>query len=578
MSTWFHRECFFAKNRPTSITDLENFDNIRWEDQNSLKSRIESPTTSSSSKDCKNNNLKRSLRAIQPEFSIELAVSNRSKCVGRDTPILKNLARIGKLDTESELGARYEGIVRWYHPECFLELRESLNFFASGDTISGFQALPEDTKLAIINQLPAIDAPNEPPPTKKAKPDPLDEKKEQKIKEQNEKLFDLHDQLATLKKGDLKILLLYNNQHQPKGESEMLTALSDALLFGALKPCKKCSGGFQLVSGVGYKCQGAFSEWTKCDEVTQLPERMAFEIPQEFRDKIPFLADYEPTVGHRILRTVASSDVSVLPPQVEPSGSLVDPRPMPLKGMQFFIAGKKPRDKDNLRRDIMRLGGQVVMKVQRNLAAVITEPGICMVYHKCFEEAEKYDIQVVTENFVAEAKDCKVPPISLIYRRNIADWGGDIATRIGIDSESSSTGKSSSRKIELEARGGGIVDPDSGLQKVTHVYEEGENKYSVTLVNTDIQSEKSSFYKIQVLRHNSQRKFYLFRSWRKMGMETKEKMVDNISRQNSIFVFKKLYEEKTGNSYDSRDSVKKKPGKMYPMDITGGQDGDEHSG
>ena len=64
----------------------------------------------------------------------------------------------------------------------------------------------------------------------------------------------------------------------------MLDRLSDAMMFGALLPCKECDGG-QLVfrSGVGYQCHGDMSEWTKCQFKTQDPARKDFKLPKEYK-------------------------------------------------------------------------------------------------------------------------------------------------------------------------------------------------------------------------------------------------------------------------------------------------------
>ena len=40
MPNWFHIACFFKKNVVTSQGDIDGFDNLRWDDQQSLKQRI----------------------------------------------------------------------------------------------------------------------------------------------------------------------------------------------------------------------------------------------------------------------------------------------------------------------------------------------------------------------------------------------------------------------------------------------------------------------------------------------------------------------------------------------------------
>jgi len=40
MASWYHFHCFFAKQRPKSIGDIDEFDNLRYEDQERIKEKI----------------------------------------------------------------------------------------------------------------------------------------------------------------------------------------------------------------------------------------------------------------------------------------------------------------------------------------------------------------------------------------------------------------------------------------------------------------------------------------------------------------------------------------------------------
>jgi len=42
MTSWYHFDCFFLKQRPKGMGDIENFDQLRWEDQEKIKKKIES--------------------------------------------------------------------------------------------------------------------------------------------------------------------------------------------------------------------------------------------------------------------------------------------------------------------------------------------------------------------------------------------------------------------------------------------------------------------------------------------------------------------------------------------------------
>lgn len=63
-----------------------------------------------------------------------------------------------------------------------------------------------------------------------------------------------------------------------------------------------------------------------------------------------------------------------------------------------------------------------------------------------------------------------------------------------------------SDKLKLKLKGGGVVDPDSGLEDKAHVLKMKDILYSVVLGMVDIQSGRNSYYKIQVLEHDKKKK------------------------------------------------------------------------
>ncbi|XP_034661711.1 poly [ADP-ribose] polymerase isoform X3 [Drosophila subobscura] len=38
---WFHKACFFKKQRPSSVGDIQNYENLRFDDQKELETLIE---------------------------------------------------------------------------------------------------------------------------------------------------------------------------------------------------------------------------------------------------------------------------------------------------------------------------------------------------------------------------------------------------------------------------------------------------------------------------------------------------------------------------------------------------------
>lgn len=128
-------------------------------------------------------------------------------------------------------------------------------------------------------------------------------------------------------------------------------------------------------------------------------------------------------------------------------------------------------------------------------------------------------------------------------------------------------------KMKLKLKGGTAVDPDSGLEDVAHVYSKGNEKYTVVLGITDIQKQKNSYYKLQVLEADKGGKYWLFRSWGRIGTTIGDNKLEKMTTLHEAKQkFCTLYEEKTGNLWNLREHFQKVPGKMYPIDIDYGED------
>ena len=92
----------------------------------------------------------------------------------------------------------------------------------------------------------------------------------------------------------------------------------------------------------------------------------------------------------------------------------------------------------------------------------------------------------------------------------------------------------------------------------------------------NIQDGKNSYYKLQILEHDKKRKWYVFRSWGRVGTTIGgDKVQDFEDRTEAVRDFEFLYEEKTGNRWKNRKDFKKVAGKFYPLDIDMGESNDD---
>lgn len=594
MAQWYHFMCFFGKQRPQSVDQIEHFESLRYDDQQKIKEKIEQlgsaivPTTSKG----KGKGKKRDAPASgsTKDFTLEYAKSSRAICRGCEIKIMKEEVRISKKDYTSEIGMKYGGQDMWHHLSCFAKLRSELKFFAGGDQLPGFNSLNKADKAEVLKQLPAIK--QEEPPVKKLKTeDAVDGKSEdnleKQLKTQSDIMFKYRDRLKKhLNKQELYNLLEENNQAIPRGEEEALDRLSDIMTFGALLPCKECQDGQLIFDKVGYKCHGDKTEWAKCNAIVNEPARCAFKVPKEFAEEYSFLKKYKYVPRVRVFREVkvkpSTSGVKKEEDDADEYKPKVEREKPALYQMEFVILGKPPKGKDDLKKAIAKLGGKVVTKLLTHVMAVISTPEEVEKMNSRMSDAKALDIHVVPQEFVDEAPNYVGRIPELIIKKSICDWGSDPSKRLPAEPSNKSMLKSKSAsiytksvpsKMTFKLKGGNAVDPDSGLEDVAHVYQSGDNKYNAVLGLTDIQRQKNSYYKLQLLAADSGNKYWLFRSWGRIGTTIGNNKVEKFSSLHEAKrAFEALYEEKSGNMWEDRHEFVKIPGKMYPIDVDYGED------
>lgn len=128
---------------------------------------------------------------------------------------------------------------------------------------------------------------------------------------------------------------------------------------------------------------------------------------------------------------------------------------------------------------------------------------------------------------------------------------------------------SNTKKTEkIVMKNGTAVDPDSGISDIAHVYRDKitNTLYTAILGYTDIQKNKNSFYKIQVLQADKGNKFWLFRSWGRIGTKVGEKKLESFySADQACEDFEHHFHDKTGNSWNMH--FRKIPGKYSPIEV-----------
>ncbi|XP_064103766.1 poly [ADP-ribose] polymerase 1-like [Macrobrachium nipponense] len=577
---WYHQMCFFAKQRPKTVADIAHYDSLRWEDQEKIKTKIESGGSAPppSGKGSKGSKKKGSVPGAG-DYTVEYAKSGRAKCRLCDDKINKDEVRISKKEYDSDRAKMYGPVDMWHHVDCFVKKREEFGFFDTPDVIPGFNSLSADDKNMLKKKIKKMEGKRKAEDVPDAAVKKIKTEEEEIVRKQSKLMYKYRDQLKHLKKKELTYLLEHNDQYLPTGESNMLDILVDVMAFGAIDPCKICSDGrMKYESGKGYVCKGNLTEWTRCTSVLKEPSRRKFLVPEELKTAFDFLANYKfPGVGKRIWidHGPSSAEVAVK----KENGAMMSDSEKPLESMKFVIVGDKfSKEKASMKETIKRLGGEVVSKVEKNTAAVITTPDLVADLHKKVAAAKELNIQCVSEDFLEEVE--KGGALLMIQKKNIAPWGGDPQDRVH-SAKSSKSSKAESRYIKsvpekqkVKLKGGAAVDPDSGLEDKAHVYQRGSKIYNCVLGMVNITKGTNSYYKLQVLESDKKNRWWVFRSWGRIGTTIgNDKLEDKEDLNDAISTFEALYEEKTGNRFSAKE-FKKVPGCWYPLDIDYGQDED----
>ncbi|XP_068156658.1 poly [ADP-ribose] polymerase [Drosophila tropicalis] len=578
---WFHVNCFFKKQRPSSAGDIKNFENLRFDDQNEITKLIDTVGVVVEAKSGKKRSKAES--GALKDFGIEYAKSGRAACRGCEQKITKDQVRIRKTVYDTEVGMKYGGQALWHHVECFAQMRSELGWFDTGENLPGFKSLKAEDKKEVQNALPAIKSEDSPVVKKpKIEPEVQAEEAEKmiKLKKQNEIFFKYRDQLkAEMKKPDIENLLSTNGLQPIVGDSERLyDQAADLLAFGALEPCSECHSSQFMFNKSGYLCNGNLSEWTKCANLVTSPKKTSCKVPKTLKAQYPFLDNYKGKPSARIIHYIPPSaatiakDVAIKKNPDELDGPKIKRERPALYNIKFAHIAMKEHEQD-LKKRIAKLGGKLDTKITEDTIAIISTQKEVEKMTSRMQKAKELGIHVVPIEYLDSVESDGAGAVNYISSMTLCDWGTDPSARIPQEEAKSSKSKSIYTKsvpksVTLKVKDGLAVDPESGLEDIAHVYVKGKDKFNVVLGLTDIQKNKNSYYKVQLLEADKKNKYWVFRAWGRIGTTIgKNKVEDFGNLLEAIENFKSVYADKTGNDFDDRHNFVKVPGRMYPIDI-----------
>ncbi|NWW89275.1 PARP1 polymerase, partial [Rhynochetos jubatus] len=360
------------------------------------------------------------------------------------------------------------------------------------------------------------------------------------------------------------------------------------MAFGALLPCEECKGQFVFKSDA-YYCSGDITAWTKCVAKTQTPNRKDWVIPKEFRE-IPYLKKFKCKKQDRVFPPDAAAGNSVPPPSASApvTETMSTPRDKPLTNMKILVLGKLSKTKEEMKSVVEELGGKMTTTANKATLCISTQKDVEKMSKK-MEEVKEAKVRVVSEEFLQDVKSSSKDFQELVSLHALSPWGAEVKMEheeMAVDGKCSkpqsmkSAGKvkeeqgpsKSEKKMKLTVKGGAAVDPDSGLEDSAHVFEKGGKIFSATLGLVDIVKGTNSYYKLQLLEDDRESRYWVFRSWGRVGTVIGSNKLEQMpSKEDAVEHFLNLYEEKTGNSWHSKNFTKY-PKKFYPLEIDYGQD------
>ncbi|XP_037038851.1 poly [ADP-ribose] polymerase-like [Bradysia coprophila] len=573
----YHVRCFFEKQRLTTEGDVDGFEKLRFADQKKIRDYITRHNTKivlpkKRGKESGTNDIKMSAKALR-DFGVEYSKSARANCCGCRQKIAKSIVRVKKVVYTTEVGINFGGQALWHHLECFAKLMVELGWYGSGDQLPGFTQLTKDDQkmvLSTISPAPIDDIPEFKKPKLQESVDEL----EKLIAVQNTEFYSHRDFVhSKLPKSNWIQLLEVNKQKNPQKSDEILDLVAEILTFGALLPCPECSG--QLVfSKNGYSCTGRISEWAKCEYNVKEPARNPCQIPTWLQSHFAGRKVEKQTRAIKCVEATSTAFNKTYDPDAVYLPKVEHTKP-PLYLMEVVVIGTLSKSRDKLKPIIEKMGGKLVTKLHPQTAVVLSTQAEVDKMSKRMQEVQRNNIQVCTENFLDDIKGGGT--LEYIAKNSICDWGSDPFTRIDQNEPSMKVSKSLYTRsvptsVKLKLVDGTAVDPASLLDAVTHVYVSDGTKYFAILNLTDIQEDKNSYFKIQLLEANDKRSYYVFSSWGRIGTT----IGDNNTKycadlQHAIKAFRQLYKTKTGNDFNAKKFVKK-PGMFYPVEVDYGDD------
>ncbi|CAH9132809.1 unnamed protein product [Cuscuta epithymum] len=569
MPMWNHASCILGKAKQIKATDdVEGLESLRWEDQEKIRKYVESGASSSAPP-----------TPLAMEHGVETSQTSRATCKYCNEKIMKGEVRISS--KAKGQGARS---LAWHHAKCFTEISPATQV----ENLSGWDILPASDQAVVSSlfQNSTVKAvakeehlleptstsgdkrkqssnSNQKSKLAKTEPDAFGsdvEKKslelERQLEAQSKSLWAIKDELKKhVSTSELREMLECNDHVSTGSELDLRDRCADGMLFGALTRCPLCSGHLYYSEGK-YKCHGFLSAWTKCSYSTTEPKRVngKWKIPEGTSNEY-LLKWYKSQKAKKTARIMPPS--SYTSPSTSKAASEMG---QSLKGdslgdLKVAFAGVRSDSMAEWKKKVEEASALIHAKIKKDTSCLVVS-GMLDSSDAEIKKARRMKIPIVREEYLVDCfKRNKKLPFDLYKVEAIGESHG-VAT--------------------VKVKGRSAVHESSGLQDSGHILEDANSIYNTTLNISDLTTGINSYYILQIIEEDKGLDCYVFRKWGRVGNEKIGGIkLDNMSKSDAILDFKRLFLEKTGNTWEAWErkvDFHKKPGRFYPLDIDYGVD------
>lgn len=580
MPMWNHADCILRKAKQIKLVDdVEGLELLRWEDQQKVRRYVEGQCNVASS--------------VSPpaviEYGVEVSQTSRASCRHCSQKIMKGEVRIS-----SKPEGQGPRSLAWYHANCLMQMSPTVQL----EKLSGWNnLLPSDQAavLALVKNVPTAKGKgvgsheeptegsiskagakrkrtvgdNEKSKRGTAEVDLCDNKgvsemKNINLKGKHAKAPELENQLESqsralwalkddLKKNvstaELREILEINNQDTTGSELDLRERCADGMLFGALTKCPLCGGYLRYSSGM-YRCHGYLSEWSKCTYSTSDPERVKgkWKIPEETSNDY-LLKWFKSQKLKKPVRILPPTSSAVSGSQAAKASSQAS-KSDKLEDLRISINGSTKESIEKWRNSIEAAGGQVHSKIKKDTSCLVVTGGLNDQDAE-IRKARRMKLPILREDYLVDCIERgKKLPFDLYKIEAIGDDRHSLVT--------------------VKVKGCSAVHESSGLQDTGHILEDGTSIYNTTLSMSDLSTGVNSYYILQIIQDDKGSDCHVFRKWGRVGNDKiGGKKLECMSKCDAVQEFKRLFLEKTGNSWEAWEgkSFQKQPGRFYPLDI-----------